>query len=140
MKSLFLSLLCILTVICHGQSPIGLWKTIDDETNEPKSHIEIYQNEGKLCGKIVKLVNDEASSICDKCSGDMKDKPIVGLTILKNLEKNGKKWSGGTITDPNNGKTYKTYISLENKNKLKVRGFIGFSLLGRTQYWYRLED
>ena len=86
----------------------------------------------------VKLKGEENKK-CTECKGDLKDKPITGMLILKDLKKDVKEWNGGTILDPNNGKVYKCYIVLENDNKLKVRGFIGFSIIGRTQYWYRME-
>jgi len=74
---------------------------------------------------------------CTECEGSDKDKPILGMVIINGLEKDGDTWEDGTILDPESGKVYKCYITLENKNKLKVRGYIGFSLLGRTQYWSR---
>ncbi len=61
------------------------------------------------------------------------------MNILTGLSKNGDEWNGGKILDPENGKTYKCYITLEDKNKLKLRGYIGFSLIGRTEYWYRVQ-
>lgn len=123
-------------------SPVGLWKTIDDETKKEKSVVEIYEVEGKLHGKIVKLFkapNEDQNPKCDKCKGDMKDQPIIGLEILKKLKKSSDTtWNDGDITDPNNGKTYSCKVELiEDGKKLKVRGFIGFSLLGRTQTWER---
>lgn len=123
-----------------AQDVFGKWKTIDDSTGEAKSYIEIYEEEGKVYGKIVELINPEKENpICDKCCCEDKDKPILGLQFIKGLEKDGNEYNGGKILDPINGKLYKCYITLEEDNKLKVRGYIGFSLLGRTQYWYRAE-
>ena len=77
---------------------------------------------------------------CDRCEGELKGKPLIGLRILWDLRKDGDEWSGGRILDPDNGKVYKCYVALEdNGEKLKVRGFIGFSLIGRTEYWLRQE-
>jgi uncharacterized protein (DUF2147 family) len=119
----------------------GKWKTIDDETGKAKSIVEIYEENGSYSGKIVKLFrepNEEQNPNCDKCTGDKKDKPITGMQILSGLKKDGDKWSGGDILDPKNGKTYSCKAELaENGAKLKLRGFIGFSLLGRTQTWIR---
>ncbi len=118
-------------------TPVGKWKTIDDSTKEAKAIVEIWEHNGKLYGKITKLFrgpNEDQNPKCDKCKGDKKDKPVIGMVILEGLSKKGDEWSGGSILDPDNGKTYKCYIKLE-KDKLKVRGFIGFSALGRTQYW-----
>lgn len=129
-------------------SPIGNWKTIDDVDNKERAVIEVFEKNDQLFGKIVKTFpRPEDKETCEKCPGDLKDAKIVGLEILKGVSREGqtKTWSGGTILDPKNGKSYKVYLELQddgqNKNaKLKVRGFIGFSLLGRTQYWYRFEE
>ncbi len=118
-------------------TPVGKWKTIDDSTKEAKAIVEIWEHNGKLYGKITKLfrkAGEDQNPKCDKCKGDKKDKPVIGMVILEGLSLKGDEWSGGSILDPDNGKTYKCYIKLE-KGKLKVRGFIGFSALGRTQYW-----
>jgi len=139
MKSILFVFITMMASFGFAQSPIGIWKTIDDKTGNEKSHIEIFERDGKLYGKVIKLLKDASTSICSKCPGEYKDKPIVGIEVLKNLTKDGASWSGGTILDPNNGKEYSAYISLKSENKLKVRGYIGFSLLGRTQFWYRLE-
>lgn len=123
-------------------SPIGRWKTIDDETNKPKSIVVIFEKDGQLFGKIEKLfkkADEDQNPKCDKCSGLNKDQLIIGMEFLNNLKKESETlWSGGEILDPNNGKTYSCKIELiEDGKKLKVRGFIGFSLLGRTQVWER---
>ena len=135
----------IFLMTCHvsatdALSPVGLWKTIDDETKKEKSIVEIYEIEGKLHGKIIKIFKapeEDQNPKCDKCKGDMKDQPVIGLEILKKLKKSSDTtWNDGDITDPNNGKTYSCKIEMiESGNKLNVRGFIGFSLLGRTQVW-----
>ena len=124
----------------NAQSAIGTWKTVDDEDGTVKSHVSIYEEDGKLYGKVLKLINPERT-ICTECKGDKKDKPIEGMQIMWGLKQNNpKEWKGGKIMDPKNGKEYKCKIELEDSNTLKVRGFIGFSLLGRTQKWYRLEN
>jgi uncharacterized protein (DUF2147 family) len=105
-----------------------------------KSHVEIYEKNGKIYGKVSKLINPE-STICGKCAGIKKDQPIVGMEILWNLKKDSNsKWDGGEILDPKSGKVYKCKIQLTDSNTLNVRGFIGFSLLGRTQIWYRITE
>jgi len=136
-----LLLACIVSIsTLSAQDVFGKWKTIDDATGEAKSYIEIYEEGGKVYGKIVELINPERENpICDQCCCEDKDKPILGLKFIKGLEKDGDEYNGGKILDPENGKLYKCYITLEEDNKLKVRGYIGFSLLGRTQYWYRAE-
>jgi uncharacterized protein (DUF2147 family) len=123
------------------KSPVGLWKTIDDATGKAKSIVMIWEENGKLFGRVQKLIDPDPKNPepkCVDCSGEQKDKPVVGLRILWDLEKDGEAWSGGTILDPANGKAYKCLLSLvDDGEKLKVRGFIGLSLLGRTQYWAR---
>lgn len=122
-------------------SPIGKWRTIDDKTKKEKSIVEIYSSGGVLYGKILQLLQPEdQGKICDKCPGADKNKPTVGLVIIKGLKQDGDEYSGGTILDPKEGKVYKCKIEvLDNGNKLKVRGFIGFSLIGRNQFWYRVQ-
>ncbi len=121
---------------------VGRWKTIDDETGKAKSIIEIYKKDGKYYGRIVQLLTEENSDgVCRTCKGKYENKNIIGLVILKDLEYDAddKEWEDGTIMDPKNAKEYSCYLELVEPNKLKVRGYIGFSLIGRTQYWYRVE-
>jgi len=120
-------------------SPVGLWKTIDDETGEAKSHVRIVEKNGKLYGTVEKLLLKPQDTRCTACEGDKKDQLVVGMEILTDLEQDGKYWEDGEILDPNNGSVYSCYIEMESTDKLKVSGYIGFSLLGRTQYWYRVK-
>ena len=146
--SRMLLLTLVTTIPLHAggasSSPVGYWKTKDDNTGKAKSVIEIKEKGGILSGTILKLLNREGKDPnpkCTKCKGNKKNKPIIGMQILSDLKKDGDEWSGGMILDPNNGKTYKCYVKVEGDGKkLKVRGFIGFSLIGRTQYWYRISD
>lgn len=124
----------------HSQTALGKWKTIDDETGKAKSVVEIYESNGKIYGKVVEIFDKmKEGKLCDKCEGAKKNKPIMGMVILEGLSKKGSSWEGGTILDPNSGKIYKCTISLENKDKLKLRGYVGISLLGRTQFWERIK-
>ncbi|EQA38879.1 PF09917 family protein [Leptospira inadai serovar Lyme str. 10] len=121
---------------------VGKWKTIDDEDGTEKSVVEVYEQGGKIYAKIVSLRDpvdkDGKPKVCTKCEGVDKDKPVVGLVIMKGLSADGDEFTGGTIMDPNNGKTYKCKIkAVEGGKKLNVRGFIGFSLIGRTQTWIK---
>lgn len=124
-------------------SPVGKWKTIDDETKLPKSIVEVSEVDGKLQGKIVQLFRkpeEDQNPKCDKCEDHRKDQPIIGMTIFEGLTKDDGVWSGGKILDPKKGKLYSVKMELiEEGKKLKVRGFIGFSLLGRTQIWERQD-
>lgn len=140
MKNSFLVLLILLcgTVSLSAQSITGKWKTIDDTTGKEKSIIEITEKDGKYYGKIIKLLNPSVENpVCDKCPGVEKGKPIVGLTIIKGLVKKGSEYTDGKITDPESGKEYKCTIKPNGSNKLDVRGYVGISLLGRTQTWVK---
>ncbi len=142
MKKLIMTLMLFTMAFysTKAQSVYGKWKTIDDDTGDAKSIVEIYEQKGKVYAKVVDLLSEEKNKeLCTECSGKNKNKPIVGLVIIDGLKKDGKEWNGGKILDPANGKKYKCYITLENKDKLKVRGYIGFALIGRTQYWYRVK-
>ena len=127
--------------ISFSQSVIGRWKTVDDETGKEKGVVEIYEKNGKVFGKIVEILEVEHRyKKCILCEGDDKNKPILGLTFIKGLTKDGNEYNGGKVLDPKNGKLYKCYITLVGKDKLKIRGYIGLSLFGRTQYWYRVKN
>lgn len=123
----------------QAQTVTGKWKTIDDETGKAKSIVEISEKNGKLYGKVVEILTDKKDAKCDKCSGADKGKPIKGLTIIKGLSKDGKEYSGGTITDPSSGKEYKCVVKLNGTEKLDVRGYVGIQALGRTQTWVRVK-
>tara|TARA_B100001057_G_scaffold251062_1_gene251288 strand:- start:5450 stop:5872 length:423 start_codon:yes stop_codon:yes gene_type:complete len=116
----------------------GIWITQDDETGKKKSEVLLYKNEGKLYGKILNLLLEEdKGKLCVNCKGENKNLPIQGMVIIKDLKIIDKSWEDGTILDPKSGKTYSCYITFEDENTLKVRGYVGFSLLGRTQKWIR---
>jgi uncharacterized protein (DUF2147 family) len=122
-----------------AQDIVGLWKTIDDKTNKPKSVIKIYKKkDGKYYGKIVKLFREpgeDPNPKCDKCSGPKHNKPILGMEILTGLKKKGpNNWDDGKILDPESGNVYDVKMWIEN-GKLHVRGYIGWSLIGRSQVW-----
>lgn len=139
-KITILAALLLLPLLSFSQSVIGKWKTIDDETGDEKSIVEIYEQDNKIYGKIIKILTPgKENKKCTECKGKLKDKPVLGMVILNDLEKDGNEWNDGDILDPNNGKTYSCYITLESTDKLKVRGYLGFSIIGRTQYWYRVE-
>lgn len=127
------------TVSMNAQSPIGVWKNLDDTDGKEKSHIEIYETNGKLRGKVIKLLPAATITRCDKCEGANKGKSLVGLDILWNLSKSGSVWDGGEILDPKSGKVYDCKIELDGSSKLNVRGFLGLSMFGRTQVWYRVK-
>jgi uncharacterized protein (DUF2147 family) len=124
-------------------TPVGLWKTIDDETKKEKSLVRIVDSGGALTGRIEKVLDPTAKpdDVCDKCTDERKGKPIVGLTIIRNAkadEADKALWTGGDITDPNNGKTYRLRLKpLDGGKQLEVRGYIGPFF--RNQTWIRVE-
>lgn len=144
----YLILVVLIALFCppniswaQAQDVFGKWKTIDDETDEAKSIVEIYQQNGKLYGKIVKLfrkADEDPDPVCSACEGAKNGKKIRGMVIIEGLskEKDGDAWSGGTILDPAKGKVYKCKIWLE-KGQLKVRGYVG--IFFRTQTWLAIN-
>lgn len=117
----------------------GKWKTIDDETGKAKSIVEIIKKaDGKYYGKVVQLLIKPANSNCVGCKDDRKNKPILGMEVIRGLQKIDGNFEGGTITDPKTGKTYKCLIKKDG-DKLDVRGYVGFSLIGRSQTWYKVD-
>lgn len=123
-------------------TPVGTWHTISDTDGKPRGVIEIKEVDGKLVG-IVKgtlVPGEKGDRVCEKCTDERKGQRIVGMEILRGLKKDGDEWSGGEILDPDNGKTYKAKVRLiEGGKKLVVRGYIGFSLIGRSQTWVRAD-
>lgn len=141
MKNAILILLFVLGGWCttQAQSIVGKWKTFDDQTGDAKSIVEISEKGGKYQGKVVEILNPaKKKSKCEKCPGEDKGKPIEGLTIIKNLTKKGEEYTGGTIIDPQSGKEYKCSIKNNGGDRLEVRGYVGISLIGRTQTWTKM--
>lgn len=131
-------LLCLaLSLAAGAQTVTGVWKTIDDETGEPKSHLELFDGDGKLYGKVVKLLKSAPDKRCDKCPGERYNQPIMGMIVVVNMQKNEGYYQGGSILDPEKGKWYgcKMWLKEGDPNVLVVRGSIG--PFYRTQYWYR---
>lgn len=140
-KSVLASLIFLFGIFAYAQSAVGTWKTIDDKTGKEKSQVKISEtSNGSLKGEVIKILTPgKENAKCEDCKGSNKNKPIKGMTILWDLKKDGSEWSGGRILDPNSGKEYSCKMKLKDKNTLEVRGFMGVSLLGRTQTWYRVE-
>lgn len=134
------ALAMIVSTTMMAQSPVGIWKTIDDESGEPKSHVEIYEKDGKFYGKVVKLLEKATTDVCGPCPGERAGKSLIDMDILWDLEPYKDYWSYGQIIDPGKGKIYKASVWLEDENTLKVRGYIGISALGRNQNWYRVTE
>ena len=140
-KYLFTVLFVAVAGVFSTQAQVtGRWKTIDDETKEAKSIVEVYEKDGKIYGKVVEILNPaKKDSKCQNCKGEDKDKPILGLTIIKGLKKDGNEYTDGDILDPQKGKLYSCTIKLDGNDKLSVRGYMGISLIGRSQTWYRVK-
>ena len=141
MKFLFAAALLLPAFAFAQTSPVGLWKTIDDDGKTAKSLVRISEQGGTLVGSIDKLLDpkDPGDAKCDKCSDDRKDKPVVGLQIIRGVKAEGDGiWGGGEVLDPNNGKTYRTRLKpVDGGKKLEMRGYIG--PFYRTQTWVRVE-
>ena len=148
MKSKLMPMLIILLfafapcVIAASSSAVGLWKTIDDKTGKPRSLIRVTENNGEYSATIEKGLreSDTGDAVCDKCTDERKGQRIIGMTIATGLKEKSGVYEGGKILDPENGKTYRCKLKLnETGNQLEVRGFIGLSLFGRSQIWMREE-
>lgn len=128
------------TMVAYSQSPVGKWKTIDDETGKPKSIVEIYEKDGKLYGKIVELFREpgeDPDPYCTDCEDDRKGQRVVGMEIIRDMEKDDDEYDDGTICDPKDGTIYdcKLWVDEDDSNKLQVRGYVYFFF--RTQTWIR---
>jgi uncharacterized protein (DUF2147 family) len=142
MKTLFATtLLAFSGAVLAQATPVGLWKTIDDETKQERSLVRVSETGGVVVGRIEKILDaSKADAKCDKCEGERKDKPIAGMTIIEGMKKHADeaRWEGGSILDPNNGKSYKLRLTPKDGGKtMEVRGYIGF--LYRNQTWVRVE-
>jgi uncharacterized protein (DUF2147 family) len=143
-----LSLLALISGIAFPQaamaaelSPAGRWVSIDDKDGRPRSVIEIADVAGALQARVVQIYDrpgDNSGHLCKKCGGDLKNKPVLGMTIMNGLKRDGDVWDGGTILDPDSGNVYSAKLHLvDGGDKLEVRGYLGISLFGRSQTWVR---
>jgi uncharacterized protein (DUF2147 family) len=119
-------------------SPVGRWRTFDDKTGHAKAIVEIYEDKGLLFGRVETLLDKEAVTICEDCKDERKNQPVVGMVIMRKMKKDGGEYNGGDILDPKNGSVYRCKLRLiEQGQKLSLRGYLGISLLGRSQTWTR---
>lgn len=144
--TLTLALTLMVSAVHAAPGPEGVWRTIDDETGEARSLVEIeVRDDGELEGHIIEILQSDLPEdewYCTACSGDKEGEPFIGLQILDELSWSDRHedWRDGKILDPASGREYKARLSVgENNERLQVRGFIGFSLIGRTQTWERVE-
>ena len=121
--------------------PTGVWRTFDDKTGHAKGEVRVFEENGRWVGQVTRVYDSkDAQSRCDDCKDDRKGKPILGLTIMRNMTLTDGEYSGGDILDPDTGKVYKCKFRLaDGGGKLVMRGFLGISLLGRTQTWVRVQ-
>ena len=121
-------------------SPVGVWRTIDDKTNKPRALVQIFARNGLLYGKVTDILDSKyANARCNDCSGDRDNQPVLGMEIIRDMHPDGDRWDGGTIINPETGDTYHCRFHLgPDGQTLVVRGYIGFSLLGRSQTWQRM--
>lgn len=134
--------LAVAAPVWAQMTPVGLWKSVDDKTGEPKSEIRITEQGGVLSGRVEKLLRQGAdpAALCTACTDERKDQPMVGLEIIRGAKKaEGKEvWEGGKILDPESGKSYTLRLTpTDSGSKLDVRGSIG--PFGRTQTWVRVQ-
>jgi uncharacterized protein (DUF2147 family) len=121
-----------------GGTISGVWKTFDDDTNQPAALVEISEKGDLYSGVILKLLDPNALSTCEKCTDFRKGKPVLGMEILLGMKKTGESYSGGQILDPDDGDVYRAEMKLKDQgSKLDLRAYIGIPLLGRTQTWIR---
>ena len=129
-----------LSVTAMAQTtPVGLWRTTDDKTGQERGLVRVTEVNGALYGRVEKIFDPvEAARACTKCTDDRKDKPILGLDILRGLKPDGDGWGGGQIVDPQTGSVYSASAKLTDGGKhLVLRGYLLVSLLGRSQTWTR---
>lgn len=122
----------------------GLWAQVDEKTGKPESWFKITERNGIYEGAIVKIFfkpGEDPNWVCDKCQGAEKGRPVLGLTLIKGMQRNGLSYENGTIMDPRDGSVYRALMRVSpDGQKLEVRGYLGISLFGQTQVWNRLPD
>ena len=128
-------------VLGYAQDPVGVWRTMDDKTGKPRGTVRLYLEDGEVFGKIESSVDpNNAADLCGLCPGDRKNKPIIGLVILRRMKKASGEWTGGDILDPDTGQLYRCKFKItENGLRMVLRGYVGISLLGRSQVWTRVQ-
>jgi uncharacterized protein (DUF2147 family) len=140
-----MSRIFIYLLLCAGPSAeihaqiTGLWKVPDEHDGIVKSIVEIYEEDSKYYGRVAQVLDSSRHTHCEKCVGDLKDKPLTGMRILDDLTKTSNGGIDGTVLNPGSGKVYSCYIELESPDKLKLRGYIGMPAFGKTLYWTRLK-
>lgn len=123
---------------------VGLWEQVDESSGKAESWFKISERNGVYEGNVVKIFSkpgEDENFVCSKCEGSEKGAPVLGLTLIKGMQRNGLAYENGTIMDPRDGAVYRALMKLSpDGRKLEVRGYLGISLFGRTQVWNRLPD
>jgi len=126
------------------QTAVGLWEQVDEGSGKAESWFKISERSGVYVGNVVKIFfkpGEDENWVCDKCEGSEKGAPVLGLALIKGMQRNGLTYENGTIMDPRDGSVYRALMKLSpDGQKLEVRGYLGISLFGRSQVWKRLPD
>jgi len=137
-KMIFYFLLSACPLVTIQGQITGMWKVPDENDGVVKSIVEIYEKNNKYYGRVAQVLDSTKHTHCERCVGELKDKPLTGMEILSGFTKTSNGGTDGTVMNPGSGKTYSCYLELESPNTLKLRGYIGFPTLGKTLYWTRL--
>ena len=140
MKYLSTLFFVILSSMLLAQSPVGIWQTIDDNEGDVRTEVELYYTtDSTIEAKVHHLFRPDAPLTCPRCPGNKKDQLLIGLIFMWNLEYDNRdeRWEGGRILEPESGREFKCYLQMNDDDHIKVRGYIGFPAIGRTQNWYR---
>lgn len=128
----------VVTPVLASPSVEGLWTTIDDNTGKPRGQVELYRVGDELRGKVISIIDPAAKRSCHECPQPFTDKPVLGLEFMWGLTEKEGIWQDGQILDPKTGDIYKSRVVIsDDGNSLDVRGYTGFTLLGRSQTWLR---
>jgi uncharacterized protein (DUF2147 family) len=122
---------------------VGLWRVMDGSGPGPLSLVALSERDGVVSGTVMRVLRSSQGEhpVCQACKGPRHNQAVVGMTVVWGLKQEGDKpvWAGGSVLDPGNGQTYKCKVTLRDANTLEMRGYLGISLLGRTQVWHRAD-
>lgn len=139
MKNTFFTVLAVFFSFIAFSQIEGKWKTVDDETGEKKAVVQIYKKkDGKYYGRILEMLKELPFDTCEKCAGDLKGKPVIGLEFIQGMEKSGDEWINGIVHEPKSGKSYNCKAKLTKSGGLELRAYLGMPFIGRTQTWIRM--